>query len=518
MPDTPEYNVHILVNLDIVAITIGHDPVTWEANEDENSNTYTISGNKVKWLVEPYVDQILQYNDIDVLPSDIIVDAQSYTTRSGGSTMTFKHFYDAGTIGSGNIKFRHYSASEPISDVTIPEGYTSNFLLNDVPTTALNKTNIRFAVTTDTEGYYTFYNCIECVQDENNGYQINYYLNDTKTVAYNNGWVKTGFQNIAFSTGDSQSEVTIPSELWAWLQANGVRLSDMYTEVEVTRSGNYSVISNADKTKIYSVAMSFAAGYGLGNNASFFYDGSKWVSSDDYWQANSAVVDNIEFYNGSGSGVQWRNMRAVVGNTAASLAQLGVAVPYQLSPNCCAHWVCLIQGTQITLANGTKKPIEDITYDDELLVWNFYEGKFDTAKPCWIKVEQVAPEYNLCKFSNGAEIGFVGEGGNIGYHRIYNNQAKCFTHTGVAETPIGTTTFAEDMSMPTLIEQEVVKEEVKFYNIITDKHFNLFANGILTSCKLSNKYAIADMKYVGEQLISDEEERAYFERIENLKR
>lgn len=182
-----------------------------------------------------------------------------------------------------------------------------------------------------------------------------------------------------------------------------------------------------------------------------------------------------------------------------------------------ANWICLVEGTLITFADGTKKPIEQITYDDELLVWNFYEGKLDTAKPCWIKIPQVAPEYNLCKFSNGAEVGFVGEGGNKGYHRIYNDEAKCFTHTGVEETPVGTTTFAEDMSMPTLVEQEVVKKEVKYYNIITDKHFNLFANGILTSCKLSNKYAIENMKYVGEQLITDEEERAYFERIENIR-
>ena len=181
-----------------------------------------------------------------------------------------------------------------------------------------------------------------------------------------------------------------------------------------------------------------------------------------------------------------------------------------------ARSTCIVEGTLITLANGTKKPIQDITYDDDLLVWNFYEGKIDTAKPCWIKVEQVAPEYNLCKFSNGVEVGFVGEGGNTGYHRIYNDEAKCFTHTGVAETPVGTTTFAEDSTMPKLISQEVVKEPVKFYNIITDKHYNLFANGILTSCRLSNKYKIEDMKYVGECLITEQEEKEYFDRCERI--
>ena len=184
-----------------------------------------------------------------------------------------------------------------------------------------------------------------------------------------------------------------------------------------------------------------------------------------------------------------------------------------------ASYYCLIEGTQITLADGTTKAIEDITYDDELLVWNFYAGRFDKAKPSWIKVAEVAPRYNLVKFSNGAEVGFVGAGGEKGYHRIFNKEAGKFTYTGnLKDTPNGTTTFAQDETFPTVVSQEVVEKEVKFYNVITDKHYNLFANGILTSCRLSNKYRIEDMRYIGEKLISDEQEKAYFERIENKRK
>lgn len=181
-------------------------------------------------------------------------------------------------------------------------------------------------------------------------------------------------------------------------------------------------------------------------------------------------------------------------------------------------FMCMIEGTQITLADGITKAIEDITYDDELLVWNFYDGKFDKAKPTWIKVAEVAQRYNLVKFSNGSEVGFVGAGGEKGYHRIFNKEAGAFTHTGCKDTPNGTTTFAQDGTFPTVVSQEVVEKEVKFYNIITDKHYNLFANGILTSCKLSNKYHIENMRYIGEKLISDEQETAYFERIESKRK
>lgn len=177
---------------------------------------------------------------------------------------------------------------------------------------------------------------------------------------------------------------------------------------------------------------------------------------------------------------------------------------------------CIIAGTLITLDDGTKKPIENITYNDNLLVWDFYNGCFSFAKPSWIKVKQTAKVYNKLTFSNGATLGLVGEGGTQGYHRIFNKQACCFTHTGAPETPNGTITFAEDKSEPVLLTQELIHENVDYYNITTDKHFNLFANGILTSCRCSNLYKIENMKYIGDRTMSDKEVEEWFERHKNL--
>ena len=175
---------------------------------------------------------------------------------------------------------------------------------------------------------------------------------------------------------------------------------------------------------------------------------------------------------------------------------------------------CFIEGTQITLADGSKKAIEDITYDDNLLVWNFYEGKFDVAKPEWIMRPRTASRYNLVKFEDGTELGLVGSNG---YHRIYNKEVGAFTHTGTDDTPNGTTTFTEHNIFVKVVSQEIIEKPVRYYNIITKGHFNLFANGILTSCRLSNKYKIENMKYIGDKLISDEEEMAYFRRIDLIK-
>jgi hypothetical protein len=40
---------------------------------------------------------------------------------------------------------------------------------------------------------------------------------------------------------------------------------------------------------------------------------------------------------------------------------------------------------------------------------------------------------------------------------------------------------------------------VAYYNVITHHHLNLFANSILTSCRLSNLYAIENMRYVRDE-------------------
>ena len=155
------------------------------------------------------------------------------------------------------------------------------------------------------------------------------------------------------------------------------------------------------------------------------------------------------------------------------------------------QYICLAEGTDITLADRTTKKIEDITYEDELLVWDFDNGKFATAKPIFIKKAQVIDEYNYIKFEDGTELKTVID------HRIFNVDSQKFTYTmNEEDTPIGTRVFKEDGTTTRLIERKVVKEEVNYYNIITDYHMNVFANGLLTSLRLNNLYKIENMKFV----------------------
>ena len=162
--------------------------------------------------------------------------------------------------------------------------------------------------------------------------------------------------------------------------------------------------------------------------------------------------------------------------------------------------LCLQEKTKITLADGTKKNIEDVNYDDELLVWNFDEGKLDKAKPIWIMDKQTTKSYIKYKFENGEEINTPG-------HRIFNYDRQEFTEIEEdIDTPIGTTVFTETQGTTKLIAKYEIEEETNFYNIITNKHINLFSNGILTSLRFNSTYEIENMKFVKDDRVLNKNE------------
>ena len=169
-----------------------------------------------------------------------------------------------------------------------------------------------------------------------------------------------------------------------------------------------------------------------------------------------------------------------VGTTYGSVLNLNISI-------------CLAKGTLITLLNGLKKAIENIVYTDILMVWDFDNGLFSEATPLWIKKVETTTQYNLLTFSDGTRLKTINQ------HRIFNKERGMFTYPMTDDTPLGTTTFNADGNEVTLTSKEIVIEEVEYYNIITNRHMNLFANSILTSCRYNNIYPIASMKFIKEE-------------------
>ena len=50
----------------------------------------------------------------------------TFTSKQSASSPTFKHFFNSGTIGSGTIKFRHFSQTEPLPQLATPQNVAVN--------------------------------------------------------------------------------------------------------------------------------------------------------------------------------------------------------------------------------------------------------------------------------------------------------------------------------------------------------------------------------------------------------
>jgi hypothetical protein len=151
------------------------------------------------------------------------------------------------------------------------------------------------------------------------------------------------------------------------------------------------------------------------------------------------------------------------------------------------------------LADGTKKNIENINYEDSLLVWNFDDGEFAFANPIWIMSPVKTPYVNIL-FSDGSKLGISGHLNHDGGHRIFNLDKGEFTYAIPEEhTPIGTRTFNDSGEIVTVIGKEESGRFEEIYNVVTEHHLNIFAEGILTSRRLNNLYPISDMKFVKDE-------------------
>lgn len=193
------------------------------------------------------------------------------------------------------------------------------------------------------------------------------------------------------------------------------------------------------------------------------------------WKIVSVNGAQLNFWNENSHGFQMSHNHVtipVAGDTTISLEIEDVT--------------CLVEGTRLTLADGTTKPIEDVTYDDDLLVWDFDAGERSHAKPAWVKVRETAPYKYVSKFEDGTVLETTGPRG----HRVFDGEK--FVYNAEA---VGRMVWVNG-KMVRMTSCERVEGSFRFYNVITARHFNAVANGVLTSCRLSNAYPIVGGKYV----------------------
>ena len=141
---------------------------------------------------------------------------------------------------------------------------------------------------------------------------------------------------------------------------------------------------------------------------------------------------------------------------------------------------CIAAGTLITLADGTKKKVEDLSGNEELLVWDFDTASYSSAPIVFVEPEE-EKEYEVIRliFENETFIEIYYE------HGFFDCEAGKFVYitSHNADDYIGHRFFKQDgesYSAVMLTQVERINKRTTLYGLTTYKHFNFFNNDLMS--------------------------------------
>lgn len=166
---------------------------------------------------------------------------------------------------------------------------------------------------------------------------------------------------------------------------------------------------------------------------------------------------------------------------------------------------CVTGDTLVTLSDGSQKRIDEITSEDELLVWDFYEGKYAAKTPAIIFDHGAANNTVIkLKFEDGRELKVVN------MHQFFDVQENKFVT--INEENVESYLNHEFIKMDgnsyssvKLTDYEISKDRVEAYGIISAQHYNIITEGLLTTDFEAYDYGLFNYFEVGENLTFDAE-------------
>ena len=145
---------------------------------------------------------------------------------------------------------------------------------------------------------------------------------------------------------------------------------------------------------------------------------------------------------------------------------------------------CFVEGTLITLYDGSQKAVEYLEAGDMVKVWNFYEGRFDFAPILYIENNQRRErEIISLNFSNDVNIQFAYEHGFFNLTRNQFVDINCQNALNyVGDYFKYYIRDGDDLSWkPVRLDSvDFFLREVAVFAPVTAFHFSVYANRILT--------------------------------------
>ncbi len=141
---------------------------------------------------------------------------------------------------------------------------------------------------------------------------------------------------------------------------------------------------------------------------------------------------------------------------------------------------CVTPDTLVTLADGSQKEIQYVTYEDQLLVWDFYTGEY-TVAPSSIVMNHGYDNYNVVtlRFSDGTVVNTIN---GHGFYDMTSNKYVILSESNAADY-IGHEFVKADgngYSTVELVSYSVKTEYTESWSILTAEHYNCILEGMWT--------------------------------------
>ena len=166
---------------------------------------------------------------------------------------------------------------------------------------------------------------------------------------------------------------------------------------------------------------------------------------------------------------------------------------------------CVTGDTLITLADGTQKEIQYVTYEDMLLAWNHFTGKYE-AVPAAI-IFNHGYDYNTViklNFSDGTQVKA------INLHQFFDADLNKYVSIDSASVNdyVGHSFVkqsGDSYTTVTLESYEISQEYIEAYGIISALHYNILVEGMFSTDFMLKDYNLFNYFAFGEGVMFDKE-------------
>ena len=230
-------------------------------------------------------------------------------------------------------------------------------------------------------------------------------------------------------------------------------------------------VSTVNAETSYTLKFSAPNNYKVPSDLTVLMNNVQLFKETDYTYTTSSSSTNATLY-----------ISKVTGNLTIS----GTPVSSSSSGSGSSGGGCLVAGTQVMLANGSTKNIEDLQYNDLLMVVDHLTGELSQAYPVWIERVNTADSYLKITFDDGTVLKSA-----TGGHSVFDADLLRYKDVADDDFGVGNRVYKLDpetnkFKIITVTGKEIVKENVTYHNVITVGYYNFIAENLLTQESFAN--------------------------------